>query len=152
MKYIHSVFIAIGLLCGWSNVIANSSVGGIYISVVQPDRSEIPQEAAELLETKIDYLTRIKDALMEYKQSLDETYMKEVDFFSAFNKNALDKNVNLMENLFSNISGYYTYGSMLTELSRRVPALAESTQLVKMLADAGVDAVHIDIMDGHFLR
>lgn len=94
----------------------------------------------ELQEAKIDYLTRIKDALMEYKQSLDETYMKEVDFFSAFNKNALDKNVNLMENLFSNISGYYTYGAMLTELSRRVPALAESTQLVKMLADAGVDS------------
>ncbi|MBO7450385.1 MAG: hypothetical protein J6U54_08445 [Clostridiales bacterium] len=94
----------------------------------------------ELQEAKIDYLTRIKDALMEYKQSLDETYMSEVDFFSAFNKNALDKNVNLMENLFSNISGYYTYGAMLTELSRRVPALQESTQLVKMLADAGVDS------------
>lgn len=94
----------------------------------------------EVEEARVGYLERIKDALLEYKQALDETYMKEVDFFSAFNKNALDENVNLMENLFSQISGYYTYGEMLTELSRRLPALGESTQLMKMFADAGVDS------------
>ena len=94
----------------------------------------------EVEEARVGYLERIKNALLEYKQALDETYMKEVDFFSAFNKNALDENVNLMENLFSQISGYYTYGEMLTELSRRLPALGESTQLMKMFADAGVDS------------
>ena len=56
MKYIHSVLIFIGLICGRSNAIANSSVGGIYISVVQPERSDIPQEAATLLETKMHQL------------------------------------------------------------------------------------------------
>lgn len=38
------------------SVSANSSVGDIYISVVQPERSEIPQEAAKQLENKMHQL------------------------------------------------------------------------------------------------
>lgn len=47
----------IGILtyCGVS-VSADSSVGDIYISVIQPERSEIPQEAAKQLENKMHQL------------------------------------------------------------------------------------------------
>ena len=45
------------LLCGLSfPVLANDSGSDIYISVLQPERSEIPQEAAHLLESKLHQL------------------------------------------------------------------------------------------------
>lgn len=44
------------LACCCVSVSANSSVGDIYISVVQPERSEIPQEAAKQLENKMHQL------------------------------------------------------------------------------------------------
>ena len=53
-KYI--ILVGIALLMNWSKVLAESSVGEIYISVVQPERSEIPQEAAKLLENKMHTL------------------------------------------------------------------------------------------------
>ena len=48
----------IGILtcCGILEVSAETSVGDIYISVVQPERSEIPQEAAKQLENKMHQL------------------------------------------------------------------------------------------------
>ena len=53
---IKQILLAVALLgCGGSAA-AQSSVGDIYISVVQPERSEIPQEAARLLEDKMHRL------------------------------------------------------------------------------------------------
>lgn len=42
--------------CGFANICAESSVGDIYISVIQPERNEIPQEAAKQLENKMHQL------------------------------------------------------------------------------------------------
>lgn len=42
--------------CGFMNIYAESSVGDIYISVIQPERNEIPQEAAKQLENKMHQL------------------------------------------------------------------------------------------------
>ena len=44
------------LYCGFANICAESSVGDIYISVIQPERNEIPQEAAKQLENKMHQL------------------------------------------------------------------------------------------------
>lgn len=89
---------------------------------------------------KIDYLTRMKDALIEYKQQLDETYASEIDMFTAFNKNKLEDGTNVIQTLMSNIAGYYNYGEMLNELARRLPIATESaTNLVKQFAEGGID-------------
>lgn len=42
--------------CGFGNICAESSVGDIYITVIQPERNEIPQEAAKQLEDKMHQL------------------------------------------------------------------------------------------------
>ena len=42
--------------CGFTKICAESSVGDIYISVIQPERNEIPQEAAKQLENKMHQL------------------------------------------------------------------------------------------------
>lgn len=42
--------------CGFTKICAESSVGDIYISVIQPERNEIPQEAAKHLENKMHQL------------------------------------------------------------------------------------------------
>lgn len=42
--------------CGFTKISAESSVGDIYISVIQPERNEIPQEAAKQLENKMHQL------------------------------------------------------------------------------------------------
>lgn len=52
---IRQLLIVILTCCGVS-VSADSSVGDIYISVVQPERSEIPQEAGKQLENKMHQL------------------------------------------------------------------------------------------------
>lgn len=89
---------------------------------------------------KIDYLTRMKDALIEYKQQLDETYASEIDMFTAFNKNELEDGTDIIQTLMSNIAGYYNYGEMLNELARRLPIATESaTNLVKRFAEGGID-------------
>ena len=51
-------YIIIGIICccGFGNICAESSVGDIYISVIQPERNEIPQEAAKQLEDKMHQL------------------------------------------------------------------------------------------------
>lgn len=41
---------------GFANIFAESSVGDIYISVIQPERNEIPQEVAKHLENKMHQL------------------------------------------------------------------------------------------------
>lgn len=56
MKMRHIILLGIALLGIWTQAAAESSVGEIYISVVQPERSEIPQEAAKLLENKMHTL------------------------------------------------------------------------------------------------
>lgn len=56
MKHIQTILIIVGLAGGLVDTSADSSVGGIYISVVQPERKEIPQEASKLLETKMHQL------------------------------------------------------------------------------------------------
>ena len=50
------IIIGIMLYCGFANICAESSVGDIYISVIQPERNEIPQEAAKQLENKMHQL------------------------------------------------------------------------------------------------
>ena len=42
--------------CFSLNAMTESSVGDIYISVVQPERNEIPQEAVQQLENKMHQL------------------------------------------------------------------------------------------------
>lgn len=42
--------------CGFMKIYAESSVGDIYISVIQPERNEIPQETAKQLENKMHQL------------------------------------------------------------------------------------------------
>ena len=42
--------------CGFTKICAESSVGDIYITVIQPERNEIPQEAAKQLENKMHQL------------------------------------------------------------------------------------------------
>lgn len=56
MKMRHIILLGIALLGICTQAAAESSVGEIYISVVQPERSEIPQEAAKLLESKMHTL------------------------------------------------------------------------------------------------
>lgn len=56
MNIKHIVLVGVVLLMSWSKISAESSVGDIFISVVQPERSEIPQEAAKLLENKMRQL------------------------------------------------------------------------------------------------
>lgn len=56
MKMRHIILLGIALLGICTQAVAESSVGEIYISVVQPERSEIPQEAAKLLENKMHTL------------------------------------------------------------------------------------------------
>ena len=56
MKVRHIILAGFALLTSWSKAAADSSVGDIYISVVQPERNEIPQEAARLLENKMHTL------------------------------------------------------------------------------------------------
>ena len=48
--------LGIFMYCGILELSADTSVGDIYISVVQPERSEIPQEAAKHLENKMRQL------------------------------------------------------------------------------------------------
>lgn len=45
-------------------VMAQSSVGDIYISVIQPERAEIPQEVSKQLETKMHQLITANGALV----------------------------------------------------------------------------------------
>lgn len=51
-------YIIIGIVCccRFTNICAESSVGDIYITVIQPERNEIPQEAAKQLENKMHQL------------------------------------------------------------------------------------------------
>ena len=93
----------------------------------------------EVEEAKIAYLTRIKDALLEYKKTLEDVYGSEIDMFKEFEKNELPDGTNILKTQASNIAGYFTYGEMLTELSRRIPNLAEGTQLVKQFAEGGIE-------------
>lgn len=53
---IRTLIIGIITCVGFSDVWADSSVGDIYISVIQPERNEIPQEAAKQLENKMHQL------------------------------------------------------------------------------------------------
>ncbi len=56
MKYRHVLLVFLVLFGNLCKAIADSSVGDIYISVVQPERNEIPQEAAKQLENKMHQL------------------------------------------------------------------------------------------------
>ena len=56
MKYRSILVIALALFGNLGKAIADSSVGDIYISVVQPERAEISQEAAKQLENKMHQL------------------------------------------------------------------------------------------------
>ena len=47
------IAIALAWIGCWSLAQADSAVSGIYISVVQPDRQDIPQEAAQVLESRM---------------------------------------------------------------------------------------------------
>ena len=49
----HYIIAVLTLMISWNMAIAAVSTGDIYISVVQPERAEVPQEAAKLLETKM---------------------------------------------------------------------------------------------------
>lgn len=102
------------------------------------EHGEISWEEVE--EARVAYLTRIKDALLEYKQALEQTYGAEIDMYKMFEKNQLEEGTNILKTQASNIAAYYTYGEMLTELSRRIPNLETGTQLVKQFADAGIDS------------
>jgi len=56
MKQNKYFILALVLILGAYNALADSSVGEIYITVVQPERGNIPQEAARQLENKMHQL------------------------------------------------------------------------------------------------
>ena len=56
MRIRYTIFVTLALIGNWSKATADSSVGDIYITVMQPERSEIPQEAAKQLENKMHQL------------------------------------------------------------------------------------------------
>ena len=56
MKYKYIILISLGLFVNLGETKADSSIGDIYISVVQPERDEIPQEAALQLKNKMHQL------------------------------------------------------------------------------------------------
>ena len=56
MKHISILICAIISLFSVTRVFADSAVGGIYISVIQPERDGIPMEAAQQLENKMHQL------------------------------------------------------------------------------------------------
>lgn len=56
MRIRHFILLMLVGCCFTVEAIAESSVGDIYISVVQPERNEIPQEAAQQLENRMHQL------------------------------------------------------------------------------------------------
>lgn len=56
MKQNKYFILALMLILGAYKALADSAVGGIYITVVQPERGDIPQEAARQLENKMHQL------------------------------------------------------------------------------------------------
>ena len=59
MKYRSILVLVLAIFGNPDKAIADSSVGDIYISVVQPERNDIPQEAANQLENRMHQLITV---------------------------------------------------------------------------------------------
>lgn len=91
------------------------------------------EEVAEHFQS---YVSRIKDALVEYRTSVQENLTGSMDIWSKFNQNLLEEGTDLISNIESQIAGYYNWSNMLMELSKR----GLDVNILKILTDEGVSS------------
>lgn len=91
------------------------------------------EEVAEHFQS---YISRIKEALVEYRTSVQENLAGSMDIWSKFNQNLLEEGTDLIANIESQIAGYYNWGNMLMELSKR----GLDSNILKLLTDEGVSS------------
>lgn len=82
------------------------------------------------------YISRLKETIVEYRNSIFENLSGSMDIFSQFNQNLLEEGTDLISNIESQIAGYYNWGNMLMELSKR----GFDSGIIKMLTDEGVSS------------
>lgn len=90
-------------------------------------------EVAEHFES---YISRISQALVEYKNSITENLIGSLDIWEKFDKHLLDDSVDLISNLESQIAGMQEWSDMLMELSKR----GFDSNVLKSLADEGTSS------------
>ena len=91
------------------------------------------EEVAEHFQS---YISRITEALTEYRTSVQENLAGSMDIWSKFNQNLLEEGTDLIANIESQIAGYYNWGNMLMELSKR----GLDANILKLLTDEGVSS------------
>lgn len=82
------------------------------------------------------YISRLKETIVEYRKTIYDNLSGSIDIWSKFNKNLMDEGEDLITNIESQIAGYYNWGNMLMELSKR----GFDSGIIKMLTDEGVSS------------
>ena len=82
------------------------------------------------------YISRIMEALEEYRNSIEENLRGSFDIWSEFDKKIEDSNKNFLDTIESQIAGYNQWADMLFELSKR----GVDMNILKMLTDEGVSS------------
>lgn len=82
------------------------------------------------------YISRLKETIVEYRNTIYQNLSGSMDIFSEFNKNLMEEGSDLIHNIESQIAGYYNWGNMLMELSKR----GFDQGIIKMLTDEGVSS------------
>lgn len=82
------------------------------------------------------YISRLKDTLLEYRNTIYENLAGSMDIWSEFNQNLMEEGTDLIHNIESQIAGYMNWSNMLMELSKR----GFDSGIIKMLTDEGVSS------------
>ena len=90
----------------------------------------------EVAEHRESYISRITKALVEYKNTLQDTLQGSLDVWKMFDTKDEDSKTDFIKTIESQLAGYRQWGDMLMELSKR----GLSFDIQKELTEAGVES------------
>ena len=132
--YVTDAFLALGAsLYDGSDAANEYATEYAKLMYMMENGLDVEEEASEKFQS---YISRIKEALVEYRTSIRDNLAGSMDIWSEFDKNLLDESVDLIHNIESQIAGYQEWGNGLMELSKR----GFDSGIIKMLTEEGVSS------------